>query len=194
MPFYKRRLAHWHPEGRSIFLTCHLDGSLPPSILRRPHPAQQSAGERFVDVDRLVDAAATGPVWLKDPRIAAIVEDSIRQGAELGHYVLHAYVVMLNHVHILLNPLTPMASITAGLKGASARHANKALERTGKSFWQRESYDHWVRNDKQFEKIKSYIERNPVRAGLAASPEAWLWSSANASPRKEAAIGNGTTG
>jgi putative transposase len=193
MTFYKRRLTHWHPEGRSIFLTCRLHGSLPPLLLQRPRPLK-SPGQRFVDFDLLLDAAATGPVWLKDPKIAAIVEDSIRKGAELGNYALHAYVVMFNHVHILLDPLIPMQRITSGLKGASARFANIALQRTGESFWQRESYDHWVRNDAQFEKIKRYIENNPVRAGLAGKPEDWEWSSANRIVEKAAAASASATG
>jgi hypothetical protein len=45
-------------------------------------------------------------------------------------------------------------------------------------FWQYESYDHLVRNDSEFGKIKRYIEGNPVKAGLADAPEMFLWSSA----------------
>jgi hypothetical protein len=52
------------------------------------------------------------------------------------------------------------------LKGYTAREANRLLERTGQPFWQAESYDHWVRDEKQAEHIKAYIENNPVKAGL----------------------------
>jgi hypothetical protein len=61
--FYKRRLTHRHPEGRSIFLTCRPHGSLSTPFLQRPRLPQQSAGQRFVEVDMVLDAAATGPVW-----------------------------------------------------------------------------------------------------------------------------------
>ena len=51
------------------------------------------------------------------------------------------------------------------LKGASAREANRVFGRTGEPFWQKESYDHWVRNPSEFQKIRMYIEANPVKAG-----------------------------
>jgi hypothetical protein len=40
------------------------------------------------------------------------------------------------------------------------------------------SYDQLIRDDEQFRRIQRYIEHNPVRAGLAASPEQFAWSSA----------------
>ena len=58
-----------------------------------------------------------------------------------------------------------------------ARAANIMLDRVGQPFWQRESYDHWLRED-EFDRIKRYIELNPVRAGLALEPNAYRWSSA----------------
>lgn len=64
------------------------------------------------------------------------------------------------------------------LKGVTAREANKILGRTGEPFWQHESYDHRVRNAEEFERIRQYIENNPVKAGLAAEPAAYRWSSA----------------
>jgi hypothetical protein len=47
----------------------------------------------------------------------------------------------------------------------------------GQPFWQDESYDRWVRDAREFERIASYIEMNPVSAGLCASPEDFRWSS-----------------
>jgi REP element-mobilizing transposase RayT len=64
------------------------------------------------------------------------------------------------------------------IKGASAREANKILGTSGRPFWQHESYDHLVRTPEEFAKIQKYIENNPVKAGLAATPEAYRWSSA----------------
>lgn len=135
-------------------------------------------GKQFLEADRRLDAAATGPRWLSDPEIAGYVVDSLIRGAELGHYFLRAYVVMPNHVHVLLDPLAPLRRITGGIKGVSARDANGALGRTEKPFWQDESFDHWIRNGAQFERVRRYIERNPVKAGLVARPEDWEWSSA----------------
>jgi hypothetical protein len=46
-------------------------------------------------------------------------------------------------------------------------------------FWQQESYDHWVRDVEELERIVLYIEQNPVRAGLAGAPELWPYGSAH---------------
>ena len=123
--------------------------------------------------------AGHGPQWLQDPSMARLVVSAIEQGeASLGLYVLEAYVVMPNHVHLLLNPKVPVAEITRRLKGPTARDANRVLNRSGKRFWQDESFDHWVRDDAERLRLRSYIESNPVVAGLAKTPEDWPWSSA----------------
>jgi REP element-mobilizing transposase RayT len=81
-------------------------------------------------------------------------------------------------VHTLLSPSTAPTRLLQSVKWFSARAANKALARSGEPFWQSESYDHWVRDAAEFERIRRYIEENPVRAGLAAEPEEYSWSSA----------------
>ena len=67
--------------------------------------------------------------------------------------------------------------------GAGYTSSESGLGRTGKPFWQVESYDHWVRNAYQFQRIISYIEWNPVSAGLVEKPEDWPWSSAHRQDR-----------
>ncbi len=139
-----------------------------------------SAGKEFCLLDAILDKALHGPLWLKDPRIAGCVVDTIERGATvLRHYILHAFVVMPNHVHLLIAPQMPLLRITNGIKGVSARDANRILGRHGKHFWQDESFDHWVRNAAAFDRIRRYIEQNPVSAGLARRPEDWPWSSAS---------------
>jgi putative DNA methylase len=56
---------------------------------------------------------------------------------------------------------------------------NRILGQRG-HFWQDESYDHLVRSDGEFDRIRNYIEQNPVKAGLAKAPEEFRWSSAYA--------------
>jgi len=179
MTYYARNLPHWQPDGRAIFLTWRLHGSLPTGFVHQLQKSDKDPGKQFLKADLTLDAAATGPRWLSDPEIACYAENAIIRGAELGHYGLYAYVVMPNHVHVLLAPQVPLRRITGGIKGVSARDANGALGRTGKAFWQDESFDHWIRNGAQFERIRNYIERNPVKAGLTARPDAWRWSSAH---------------
>jgi putative transposase len=178
MTYYARNLPHWHPEGRAIFLTWRLCGSLPAGFVHQLQKFQKQPGKQFMAADQALDAAASGPRWLSEPKIAGYAEDAIKRGADLNHYLLHAYVVMPNHVHILLHPLVPLPRITVGIKGVSARDANTMLSRTGKPFWQDESFDHWIRNSAQFEHVRTYIEKNPVKAGLVTRREDWKWSSA----------------
>ncbi len=110
--------------------------------------------------------------------IASLVVEAITFGQEeLGHYKVGAYVVMPNHVHLLVVPRVPLTQLTRRLKGYTARRANLRLGRTGEAFWQPESYDHWVRGAQEWERIVHYIENNPVAAGLAARPEDYPWSS-----------------
>jgi putative transposase len=204
--FYRRNLPHWQPRGAVIFFTWRLDSSLPQEVLSRlaaercrlDHDALcQDESERdrairhdkilFVLYDDALDRSADGPLWLKDIRLAQIVIDALfYQNEKL--YDLFAFVVMTNHVHVLLRPLvvptfqsatyTPISRITQSLKGFTAHECNRILDRTGQPFWQHESYDHWVRDERELSRIVTYIEFNPVKAHLVEQPEDWRWSSA----------------
>jgi REP element-mobilizing transposase RayT len=177
MVFYSRRLPHWQPSGKPLFVTWHLRGSLPHN--RFPPPSGLSAGKAFVWMDRFLDEARYGPTWLLREPVAQVTANSLHYAAEtLGYFDLHAYVVMANHVHLLATPKVPPTKFLQSVKGYSAREANKLLGRTGEPFWQSESYDHWVRDGAEFQRVSAYIENNPVRAGLAAEPRAYRWSSA----------------
>ena len=170
-----RRRPRIHPEGKWLFVTWHLNGSLPHE--RYPPPGLR-AGEAFVWMDRYLDTTRFGPMYLRREDIARIVVNSLRRGVDLGHYDLRAWVVMANHIHVLLLPKVSAQRLLGGLKGSAAREANQALGRTGQPFWQAESYDHWVRDEREFEKIVAYIEDNPVKAGFVARADEYRWSSA----------------
>ena len=178
MSFYRRRLPHWQPEGVPIFLTWRLKGSLPRGISIPDSPSTE--GERFLAIDREMDRASSGPTWLRDPRVASSFVDTLFIAEKKWELCdLFAWVVMSNHVHVLLKPNKPLREVTRAVKNTSAREANIILERRGIPFWQDESYDHWVRDEKEFNRIVRYIEWNPVRAGLVESVERWQWSSAS---------------
>lgn len=173
---YRRRLPHWQLDNVPVFITWRLWGSLPSA---RAGPRGCSPGRAFVLADRELDVQATGPRWLSDSRIAEGVSQTTLAGERERHfYELHAWVVMPNHVHVLLTPFRPLPVITRWLKGATARWANQMLGRTGQSFWQDESFDHWVRNCDEMNRIVGYIEQNPISAGLVRAAEEWPWSSA----------------
>jgi putative transposase len=114
-------------------------------------------------MDREPDRAACGPLWLRDENVARCVADALRFGdGQLGFYDLRAWVVMANHVHILIYPTTALSRITKAIKNFTARQANALLGRTGRPFWQDESYDHWVRSSVEANEIVRYVEANPL--------------------------------
>ena len=180
--YYRRCLPHWPPEEKAIFLTWRLYGSIP--VRRRASvgaygDVKISDGEKFKRTERILDGQRFGPVWLKNALIADVVVESILKAAdELQHYLLHSFSVMPNHVHLLVTPKLAVREITRGIKGTTAHGANEILGRAGQPFWQDETFDHWVRDEGQFWRLKSYIERNPVKAKLVAKAEDWRWSSA----------------
>lgn len=177
MAFYRRHLPHLYVVGSPIFVTWRLYGSLPPG--RHFDRKGLTSGEAFVTMDRLLDHATLGPLYLKRPEIAAVVADAIYfNGAELAHYNLHSFVVMPNHVHLLATPLVPLPKMMKSLKSITAKRGNAILRATGCPFWQEESYDHLVRDQREFERVRSYIENNPVRAGLVGRAEEFPWSTA----------------
>jgi REP element-mobilizing transposase RayT len=135
-------------------------------------------GKRFRFVDRELDGAV---IWTGVVARSENCEDRccpIDAVAHAGLCLIHAFVVMPDHVHPLLEPKVDLKRITQGIKGRSARACNLALKRTGERFWQEESCDHGIRNPSSFEKIRTYIKRHPVSAGLANTPKEWQWSSA----------------
>jgi putative DNA methylase len=174
--FYRRRLPHLQAIGQPLFLTWRLYGSLPPN---RIFPAGPTPGKAFLALDSLLDRATSGPLYLGMPEIAKLTVDAFRHGAErMRLYQLHAYVVMPNHVHLLITPMVQVAKITHSLERFTAKEANRVLGMSGQPFWQDESYDRLVRDQREFERIVCYVEHNPVRAGLSTVPEGFCWSSA----------------
>jgi len=130
-------------------------------------------------MDRLLDRGASGPLYLRRQEIAELVVGALEDGERrFNRYQLHAYVVMPNHVHLLATPKVVARQWLAPLKGFIAHRANELLGRRGRAFWQDESYDHLVRSGGQFERIRSYVESNPVTAGLVAEAQQYPWSSA----------------
>ncbi|HLG99960.1 MAG TPA: transposase [Bryobacteraceae bacterium] len=173
----RRRLPHSYPEGRWLFITWTLHGVVP--SWRFPPAAKTTSREAFAWVDAYLDTRRSGPMYLAEEPVAEIVIDSLYRGAELGHYELGPFVVMANHVHALFLPVISPAQFLKSLKGFTAREANRFLNRTGQPFWQRESYDHWVRSAEEWNRIARYIEKNPLKADLVRTIEDYPWSSAH---------------
>jgi putative transposase len=167
---YYRHLPHFHPHSAYVFLTWRLWHSLPArAACTETYP---SPGHAFVATDRALDNSHFGSRWLEQAVIANLIAEAIQAGErERDFYELAAWVLMPNHVHLLILPKVPVPVITRWLKGSTARRANLLLGRTGQHFWQDESFDHWVRNNTEFDRIVRYIQENRVAAGLVSAAE-----------------------
>lgn len=95
----------------------------------------------------------------------------------LDGFVVHAYCLMTNHVHLLVE--TPNANLAHGMQrllSHYAREHNARVARSGHLF-ERRYFDRLVETEEHLLSTSRYIVRNPVEAGLCAQPADWPWSS-----------------
>lgn len=183
-------LPHLTRPHSTYFVTFRLDDSLPVEALqklRQEFKFRQSLaiGSNqnqytledwyYAKVESYLDSNH-GTCYLKNPAIASIVDKALRH-FDGQRYLLHAWTVMPNHVHVLFTPvgLHDLSNILHSWKSFSANSANKLLGKTGR-FWQPESYDRLIRSERQFHFTVRYILRNPVKAGLCREVHEWPWS------------------
>ncbi|MDJ0838515.1 MAG: transposase [Acidobacteriota bacterium] len=120
-----------------------------------------------------------GDCFLRRPRIAELVQDALIFFDD-ERYHLHAWVVMPNHVHVLITQLPgfSLSSILHSWQSFTAKKANRILGRSG-GFWARGNFDRFIRDKRHFDYAVAYIERNPVMAKLCRAPADWPYSSAS---------------
>ncbi len=148
----------------------------------------------FAKIDNYLDSSKENWI-LKQPEIAQIVANKMHQ-FDHNLYDLIAYCVMSNHVHLVFNTdlqldniadnellttknYTQVEKIMQYIKGGSSYEINKLLGTQGTINWQAESYDHYVRNDKELQNIIDYTLQNPVKAGLVTNWQEWKFSYIN---------------
>jgi REP element-mobilizing transposase RayT len=117
--------------------------------------------------------------WLRRDDCARLFIEELYHYRSKCDFRLFAYVVMPEHVHLVLMPTETcrLSRIMKLLKQRTAWVINKKLPRNG-SFWLGDYFDHWARNDGQITRYIDYIHNNPVRRGLVARPEDYPYSSA----------------
>jgi len=216
--FARRRLPHWDQPGASYFITTCLLGSIPAQglaeiervrrrLLQQARPADVSpddwktrqwkrifaANEEWLDCKPAVR-------YLADERLAAEVVRSLRY-FDGERYDFVAWAVMPSHLHWVFRPRDewvqslgsaakdrpPRRRIQHSVNLHTALECNRLLGRTG-GFWQRESYDHCVRDEEELERIVMYIHANPVRAGLVEHAVDFRFSSAREHALREGSI------
>jgi hypothetical protein len=197
---HRRRLPHWEQKGTCAFVTFRLLDSLPPTVVqawnrkrrdwlvRKGLPEGLSMAEALENLgerDRRsfqrfassrYEAAmdkGLGTCVLRDPQVRGLLVDSLVFG-DGTDYLLGGYVIMPNHVHLLIQPMTrPLSEILSTVRTCSARVINRHLGRRGQ-LWDSEPFDHLVRSPHHFLRYQQYIAMNPRRARLPPS-DYTLW-------------------
>jgi putative transposase len=97
---------------------------------------------------------------------------------------VHAYVLMTNHVHLLMSGASAerISRTMQFVNSRYAQHINWRRERTG-TLWEGRPRIGVVDSDEYFFACSRYVELNPVRAGLVSDPGSYLWSSYSANAR-----------
>ena len=174
-------------EASNYFVTIRLADSLPSVLLRQwqeelalekirlsGRQARQRAAERQYNrkVQNYLDKNR-GSCSLRRPEITRMVADALRF-FEGQRYVLHAWTIMPNHLHVLFQPLNgcSVSSVIHSWKSYTAHRANESLQRSGR-FWQPEYFDTLIKSERQFEFCCRYILNNPVIAGLCKNVYQW---------------------
>jgi len=178
-PTGEKELWHRFPTGASPDAK-HVDERIDDERLtRRNLPHIQKPESTYFVTFRLSEG-----VGQMAPSERDIVLDACRfwHGRKI---TLHAIVVMPDHVHMLLTPheiepdqWVPLGEILHSVKRYSAQKINEARNRTGR-FWQDESFDRIMRNEREFQEKWEYMEANPVTADMMEPSESyrWFWNS-----------------
>jgi hypothetical protein len=189
-------LPHWDQAYSTYFITWRTADSMPRDVWLRwreardnwllAHDINPGSKDWRFDLELLDEAArydfrqftrsleqeldgCHGVCPLRDPQISRRVADALHH-FDGSRYLLGDYVIMPNHVHLLVGGLArdTMLKQVASWKKWTALQINQILHRNGR-FWQDESFDHLVRNEASFERFRGYIARNPVLARLPTS-------------------------
>ena len=117
-----------------------------------------------------------------DLRTRAVVEEALAEyrgasAARQGKYLLHAFVLMPDHFHLLITPTETLERALQLIKGGFSFRARKELG-FGGEIWQTSFYDRRVRDLQEYSAFREYIHHNPMKKGLAAVAEHYAYSSA----------------
>ncbi|MFM7183064.1 MAG: REP-associated tyrosine transposase [Verrucomicrobiales bacterium] len=148
-------------------------------------PKSRRDKERSERIEEWLDKGM-GCCALRNSEAAAFVQNTLLH-FDGQRYRMMAWVLMPNHVHVLIEAKEPMAKIIQAWKSFSARWllANNQRLRLGlpdpHNVWMREYWDRFIRDERHLASTFEYIHDNPVKAGLCARASDWPWSSARVS-------------
>lgn len=187
-------LPHYDSSDKYQMITYRLADSLPKGAL---NPGTTGVSPVRSDNDKLekrkvIEEALDknyGSCILREPRIAKIII-AAWDFFDKERYDLIAYVVMPNHIHLLIKTYEKytLASIVHSWKSFTAHEIKKLLRNdlsegkaikipVSEKIWQIEYWDRFIRDDQHFKNAINYIHNNPVKAGLCKTVSDWEWSS-----------------
>lgn len=156
-------------------ITYHLADSLPAEVARRlhselgshSHAAYRKRIETYLD-------SGYGNCILKHEEIAKIVANAW-QHFDGDRYDLQAWVIMPNHVHVIIQMREiSLSTIIHSWKSYTTRMINLSLGRSG-PVWHKDYWDRFIRDENHYVSAMNYVRQNPVKAGLVQHAEEWPW-------------------
>jgi putative transposase len=178
----QNHLPHWQQNQATYFLTFRLGDSIPANLLRQwqqerdhwiqnhPKPWSPEAEAEYHKnfssrIDQHLDQGH-GSCLFRDAENAGIVAGAFRH-FDQSRYLLHAWVIMPNHVHLLLTlgESESLARIIASWKRFSAVKIHQQTQDSG-PLWQKDYFDRMIRDWDHFVNVARYIRRNPLKAKL----------------------------
>jgi len=184
----RTRLPHWDTDNGAYFVTFNLADAMSAEFReelnaeRRMRIAelerlkQRATSAEMHAIDRIIQERAeecldrgSGACWMRDPRIADLVADALLH-FDQSRYLLFAWTVMPNHVHVIFNSRHKVDRILHSWKSFTSKRANQLLGREGK-FWQDDYFDRTIRDPQEFARMIRYVLENPAKANLTN----WRW-------------------
>lgn len=181
-------VPHFDVSGLYQAITYRLGDSLPGSAGVPPASPPQSDAEKQERRQKIEQQLnkGYGSCILRDREIAKIVVDAWTH-FDGKRYELVAYVVMPNHVHVLIKTYEgfPVSKVVHSWKSYTAHAINKHLkgrdvggrDARAPKVWQNDYFDRFIRDGRHFAQAVAYIHENPVKAGLCGHAGEWPWSS-----------------
>jgi putative transposase len=155
------------------------DGALAPAMSKpaRPSKPDHIGRERQFFV---TTKAAGGRAIFQTERMASLLVDVLRKYTQVRRFVVSDFVVMPDHVHILVTVPSNMSieRVVQLVKGNFSFRAPKELGFVGE-VWQRGFSDVRITSSESLRQHRVYLDENPVKAGLAQSPAEYAYSSAS---------------
>ena len=178
---FRGYLPHYDAGSTLQVITFRLADSLPDYVTKKMLELAKDTADFRRQVEKYLDTGYGESLLLK-PKHAETVKTAF-QHFDGKRYRLNSWVVMPNHVHVLIEPLHgfPLGKIVSSWKGFTAYEIGRMESGYLKQWsriWQPEYFDRYIRNAQHYEAVVRYIEDNPVKAGLVKAASHWIWSSA----------------